>query len=81
MTDRQYAMLTYIHVHPGCTRAAVANHDYAGPGHAASYTRLKRMERRGWIVDKYDGPYSRSALHLTPAGRAAIRAHRDRRTT
>ena len=71
MSAKQIAALRYIAAHPGCTAADVTRYEWSpARGHSATYDRVARLARRGYITRSPDG--ARLRLTISPSGAAHL---------
>lgn len=52
ISSQQDYVLTFVANNPGCSVADVCRAEWGGRGHYASYERVKRLLRRGFLEDR-----------------------------
>jgi len=66
MTTRQQTVIDFVRVNPGCCTMDVVRHEWRGRGHRATYARVNRLVRAGWLR-KVRVSRSRVALFVAAA--------------
>jgi DNA-binding MarR family transcriptional regulator len=72
LSYRQYTILYDLVEEPAPSKMELIRRHYQGPGHAASYATLDRLERRGLIETKPGATKRAVAVEITDAGRALV---------